>query len=51
MNIGTAQNTVHALKESLAKYGFDFSNAVAFVRHSEVMKGCRSGVQKLIHLA
>ena len=49
VNIGTAQNLFRALKESLEKYGLDFSNAIAFVSDmANVMKCSRSGVQKLI---
>ena len=49
VNICTAQNIFHALKESLQKHGLDFANAVAFMSDTaNVMKGCRSGVQKLI---
>ena len=49
VNIGSAQNIFHALKNSLQKYGLDFSRAVAFMSDTAaVMKGCRSGVQKLI---
>lgn len=37
------------MKESLAKYGLDFSKAIAFMSDTaNVMKGSRSGVQKLI---
>ena len=49
VNIGTAQNIFRALKESLEKHGLDFTKAVAFMSDTaNVMKGCRSGVQKLI---
>ena len=49
VNIGTAQNLFRALKESLQKYGLDFANAMAFMSDTtNVMKGARSGVQKLI---
>ena len=49
VNIGTAANLFEALNESLAKYGLGFSNAVAFMSDTtNVMKGKRSGVQKLI---
>ena len=49
VNIGTAQNIYLALKESLRKFGLDFSKAVSFMSDTaSVMKGCRSGVQKLI---
>ena len=44
-----AQNLFKALEESLEKHGFNFSNAVAFMSDTtNVMKGARSGVQKLI---
>ena len=49
VNIGTASNIFSALKASLEKYGLDFSKAMAFMSDTaNVMKGCRSGVQKLI---
>lgn len=49
VNIGTAPNLFRALKESLEKHGLDFSKAVAFMSDTtNVMKGARSGVQKLI---
>ncbi len=49
VNIGTAQNLFEALKESLSKHGLDFSNCLAFMSDTtNVMKGARSGVQKLI---
>ena len=49
VNIGTAQNLYAALKSSLSGKGFDFSNLVAFMCDTtNVMKGARSGVQKLI---
>ena len=49
INIGNAQNIFRALRESLAKFGLDFSKAVSFMSDTaSVMKGCRSGVQKLI---
>ena len=49
VNIGTARNLFDALKLSLAQKGFDFSNTVAFMSDTtNVMKGARSGVQKLI---
>ena len=48
-NSGNAQNLFQALKESLNKPGLDFSAAVAFMSDTtNVMKGARSGVQKLI---
>ncbi len=49
VNIGTASNIFSALKASLEKYGLDFSKAMAFMSDTaNVMKGCRSGIQKLI---
>ena len=49
VNIGTAANLFSALKASLEKNGLDFSKAMAFMSDTaNVMKGCRSGVQKLI---
>ena len=49
VNIGTAQNIFDALKSSLSKHGLDFSKAIAFMSDTmNVMKGARSGVQKLI---
>ena len=49
VNIGTAVNIFRALKESLEKNGLSFSKAVSFMSDTaNVMKGCRSGVQKLI---
>ena len=49
VNIGTAQNIFRALKESLEKNGLSFAKAVSFMSDTvNVMKGCRSGVQKLI---
>ena len=49
VNIGTAQNLFDALKLSFSKNGLDFSKAVAFMSDTtNVMKGARSGVQKLI---
>ena len=46
VNIGTAQNLFLALKSSLTKHGL---KAVAFMSDTtNVMKGARSGVQKLI---
>jgi len=51
VNIGTAHNIFHALKESLAKFCLDFTKAVSFMSDTaSVMKGCRSGVQKLIKM-
>ena len=49
VNIGTAENLFSAFKESLSKYNLDFSKAIAFMSDTtNVMKGARSGVQKLI---
>lgn len=49
VNIGTAQNLFRALKESLSCKGLDFSKCMAFMSDTtNVMKGIRSGVQKLI---
>ena len=50
VNIGTACNLFEALKSSLTQKGMDFSKAVAFMSDTtNVMKGVRSGVQKLIN--
>jgi hypothetical protein len=49
VNIGNAVNLFDALKSSLSKHGLDFSKSVAFMSDTtNVMKGARSGVQKLI---
>lgn len=49
VNIGTAVNLFEALKNSLQKHGLNFQNAVSFMSDTtNVMKGARSGVQKLI---
>ena len=49
VNIGTADNLFQALKSSLEKHGLSFEKAVAFMSDTtNVMKGARSGVQKLI---
>ena len=49
VNIGTAQNLFVALKESLSRNGLDFSKCIAFMSDTtNVMKGARSGVQRLI---
>ena len=49
VNIGTASNLFDALKSSLAKKGLDFTNSMAFMSDTtNVMKGAKSGVQKLI---
>ena len=49
VNVGTARNLFDALKESLAKLGLYFVKAMSFMSDTaNVMKGARSGVQKLI---
>ena len=49
VNIGTAQNVFLALKSSPTKHGLSFEKAVAFMSDTtNVMKGARSGVQKLM---
>ena len=49
VNIGTARNLFDALKESLETLSLDFSRAMSFMSDTtNVMKGARSGVQKLI---
>ena len=49
VNIGTAANLFRALKSSLESQGLDFSKAISFMSDTtNVMKGARSGVQKLI---
>ena len=49
VNIGTADNLFSALKLSLESYNLDFSKALAFMSDTtNVMKGARSGIQKLI---
>ena len=49
VNIGTADNLFQALKSSLEKHGLSFEKAVAFMSDTtNVMKGARSGVQKLM---
>ena len=49
VNIGTASNLFVAVQKSLADKGLDFSNAIAFMSdNTNVMKGMRSGVQKLV---
>ena len=49
VNIGTAKNLFDALKESLCNNCLDFSRYLAFMSDTtNVMKGTRSGVQKLI---
>ena len=48
VNSGTAQNLFLALKSSLTKHGLSFKKPVAFMSDTtNVMKGARSGVQKL----
>ena len=48
VNIGMAENLFSALKES-EQYNLDFSKAIAFMSDTtNVMKGARSGFQKLI---
>ena len=49
VNIGTAKNLFEALKCSLEKKGLDFSMVISYMSDTtNVMKGSRSGVQKLI---
>ena len=49
VNIGTAKNLFDALKESLSNNCLDFIRCLAFMSDTtNVMKGTRSGVQKLI---
>lgn len=49
VNIGNARNIFLALKESLEKNGLSFDKVVSFMSDTaNVMKGCRSWVQKLI---
>ena len=49
VNIGTARNLFDALKSSLSKKGLDFEKCIAFMSDTtNVMKGVRSGVQKMI---
>ena len=49
VNIGTASNLFAAVQKSLNDKGLDFSHAIAFMSDTtNVMKGMRSGVQKLI---
>ena len=49
VNIGMATNLFQALKELPTKNGLSFDNAVSFMSDTtNVMKGARSGVQKLI---
>ena len=49
VNIGTAQNLFDAVQTAFTEKGLDFSNAIAFMSDTtNVMKGKRSGVQKLI---
>ena len=50
VNIGTAVNLFNALKLFLIKKGLSFDNCIAFMSdNTNVIKGARSGVQKLIH--
>ena len=49
VNIGSARNLFDALKLSLSNNGLDFSKCLSFMSDTtNVMKGARSGVQKLI---
>ena len=49
VNVGTACNLFDALKLCLSNHGLDFSKCLAFMSDTtNVMKGVRSGVQKLI---
>ena len=49
VNVGNAANLFQALKLSLQKHGLDFENTISFMSDTtNVMKGSRSGVQKLI---
>ena len=49
IGIGNATNLYGALKTSPSEHGLDFSKTVAFMSDTtNVMKGARSGVQKLI---
>ena len=49
VNIGTAQHLFAALKLSLTNKGLDFSKCISFMSDTtNIMKGARSGVQKLI---
>ncbi len=48
-NVGTASNLFEALKLSFSNHGLDFSKCLAFMSDTtNMMKGTRSGVQKLI---
>ena len=50
VNIGTAVNLFNALKLFLIKMGLSFDNCIVFMSdNTNVMKGARSGAQKLIH--
>ena len=50
VNVGMATNLFAALKGSLIKNGLSFDNVVSFMSDTtNVMKGVRSGVQKLIN--
>ena len=49
VNVGTARSFFDALKHSLSEKGLDFEKCIAFMFHTNnIMKGTRSGVQKLI---
>ena len=49
VNVGTAANLFQALKMSFQNHGLDFERTVSFMSDTtNVMKGSRSGVQKLI---
>ena len=49
VNTGNAPNLFAALKSSLSKHGLDLFKSLAFMSDTtSVMKGGRSGVQKLI---
>ena len=49
VNTGTAEDLFWALKSSLEKHNLSFEKAVVFMSDTtNVMKGARSGVQKLI---
>ena len=49
VDVGNAANLFDALKSSLSNNGLDFTNAISFMSDTtNVMKGARSGVQKLI---
>ena len=49
VNVGNAANLFDALKSSLSNNGLDFTNSISFMKDTiNIMKGARSGVQKLI---